>query len=84
MTSRSPEPSVRPIVVAVGEAMSDGSPSRHHPPAAESVDPSGAGDAFFGTYVAHRIAGVEPTVALERSMTRAAVVVQSPGALGHD
>lgn len=54
---------------------------RIEPPQAHVVDATGAGDAFFGTFLAHHLAGNGPRDAIERAAEIAATVVGSPGAL---
>lgn len=48
--------------------------------AAEVADTTGAGDAFTGTFLAGRLAGDEPGVALRAGLAAAARVVATPGA----
>ena len=48
-----------------------------------AVDPTGAGDAFFGSYVGARIADHSPDDALQRAIDAGAAAVSAPGALGH-
>jgi 2-dehydro-3-deoxygluconokinase len=54
---------------------------RVEPPAAQAVDSTGAGDAFFGTFLANHLAGQTVRVAIERAAEVASTVVGTPGAL---
>jgi sugar/nucleoside kinase (ribokinase family) len=47
---------------------------------ARVIDPTGAGDAFGGAYVANRATGVEPLEATLRALATAALVIESQGA----
>ena len=53
------------------------------PRTVEVVDTTGAGDAFFGTYLGHRLAGHGADEALSLAIETAAIVVQTPGALNY-
>lgn len=53
------------------------------PPTVAAVDPTGAGDAFFGTYVGARVAGATPDLAIRQALDAGARAVSAPGALGH-
>ena len=49
----------------------------------EALDTTGAGDAFFGTYLGHRLAGRAVDVSLSGAIEVCATVVQTPGALNY-
>lgn len=51
--------------------------------AVDPVDTTGAGDAFFGTYLGNRLAGAPPRQSLLAAQAQAAVAVQTPGALNY-
>ncbi len=51
------------------------------PPSVEVADATGAGDAFFGTYLGRRLEGDDVDLAVERAIEVATRVVQSRGAL---
>lgn len=53
------------------------------PPAVKPTDTTGAGDAFFGTYIGRRMRGGDRRSAAEAAVTVAAQAVCSPGALGY-
>ncbi|MDE0269547.1 MAG: PfkB family carbohydrate kinase [Acidimicrobiaceae bacterium] len=55
----------------------------YQPSTVDVVDTSGAGDGFFGTYLAHRLSDVDPFEAIHHSLEVAAHVVRSNGALGY-
>lgn len=61
--------------------LSNGSEARAQPDPVPVVDTAGAGDAFFGTYVGHRLAELPTMEALARALEVSSEVVQSPGAL---
>lgn len=64
------------IIATVG-----GETFRVEPPVVEAVDATGAGDAFFGTYLGYRLVGTPVRQAIDRAVEVAAVVVGMPGAL---
>jgi len=53
------------------------------PPVAAPVDPTGAGDAFFGCFVGHRLAHASVEDALQHALAYAASTVEHHGGLGH-
>lgn len=53
----------------------------YQPPDVDVVDASGAGDGFFGTYLGHRLSGIDPFEAVWHSIKVAACVVRFHGAL---
>jgi 2-dehydro-3-deoxygluconokinase len=65
------------------DALVDGERLAVEPQVVPATDTTGAGDAFFGTYIGRRLAGDAAGPAIERAIAVAGVVVQSPGALGH-
>jgi|GEM_PF-1179896 len=79
--------SIEEVVVTDGPAgvvsRADGNTVRHQASAVVPVDTTGAGDAFFGTYVGQRITGASVEAAIGRAMEHAAHVVAFHGGLGH-
>lgn len=65
------------------EAIIDGERVRHEPEVVSVVDSTGAGDAFFGTYLGHRLQGASGLEALERATEVATRATLTPGALGY-
>ena len=63
--------------------MAGGEYRRYRPATVSVLDPSGAGDGFFGTYIGHRLSGVDPFDAVQPSIDVAAQVVRFNGALGY-
>ena len=63
--------------------LADARELRHQPPVVPVVDTAGAGDALFGTYLGHRLAGLPVEDAITRALQVSATVVQSAGALTH-
>lgn len=85
--SRMESAGVDEIVVTDGPgpvvALVDGESIAVQPPPATPVDTTGAGDAFFGTYLGSRLSGNAPRRAIEDAVTVASAVVGSAGALGY-
>lgn len=59
----------------------EGSTTAIQPRTVEPIDTSGAGDAFFGTYLGRRLAGASIAQAVEAAADVCAQVVSHPGAL---
>ena len=78
---------VREAVITDGSrevvAFVEGTRYRAEPVAARAVDTSGAGDAFFGTYLGHRLHGNSVESSLNAAVEVCGHVVQTPGALGY-
>lgn len=73
------------IVVTDGRqpvrVLTNGNEVNARPASVPLIDTAGAGDAFFGTYLGHRLAGLATDDALARALEVSSRVVQTPGAL---